>query len=333
MSRDWKAEIAHRLKDCPKGKLSLHLLGQHSTTSVMLEQHLAARMGPDDQAHLDILEVYPGVELIFQTYSARKITFQHDNPHRQVLEINHCRTGRIGWTMQEGAALYLGEGDVSLHGMAHCAQSEMEFPLEAYDGLCFSIDAEKLESHLPEELQQAKVSPMRIYKTFCETGKLVTLSANAQLSTVFDGLYTMPLHMLLPYARLKAQELLMLLTLTPIPEMPQTKYKAEQIETIRRIHEQLMADLSRRYTIEELSRQYLMNTATLKELFKTVYGQSLAAHMKEHRMERGAELLRTTELTLAEIASQVGYESQSKFSTTFKSLYGVLPKDYRKQNQ
>ena len=139
--------------------------------------------------------------------------------------------------------------------------------------------------------------------------------------------------MLLPYARLKVQELLMLLSLTPVQETPQTKYKAEQIETIRCIHEQLMADLSRRYTIEELSRQYLMNTATLKELFKTVYGQSLAAHMKEHRMERGAELLRTTELTLAEIASQVGYESQSKFSTAFKSLYGVLPKDYRKENR
>lgn len=50
-------------------------------------------------------------------------------------------------------------------------------------------------------------------------------------------------------------------------------------------------------------------------------------------MERGAELLRTTELSLAEIASQVGYESQSKFSTTFKNLYGVLPKDYRRQNR
>ena len=118
-----------------------------------------------------------------------------------------------------------------------------------------------------------------------------------------------------------------------MPETPQTRYKAEQIETIRRIHDRLMTDLSQRYTIEELSRQYLINTAALKELFKTVYGQSLTAHMKEHRMERGAELLRTTELTLAEIASQIGCESQSKFSTTFKSLYGVLPKEYRKQNR
>lgn len=105
--------------------------------------------------------------------------------------------------MQDGAALYLGEGDVSLHSMAHCTQSEMEFPLEVYYGLCLSIDAEELESHLPEALQQARVSPAKIYQAFCGTENLVTLSACTQLSAVFDGLYTIPLHMLLPYARLK----------------------------------------------------------------------------------------------------------------------------------
>ena len=94
----------------------------------------------------------------------------------------------------------------------------------------------------------------------------------------------------------------------------------------------LMEDLSQRYTIEQLSRQYLMNTSTLKDLFKTVYGQSLTTHMKEHRMEKATELLHTTDLPLAEIASQVGYESQSKFSTAFKNIYGILPSEYRKQN-
>lgn len=101
MQRDWKAEIAHRLQDCKSGQLSLHLLGQHNAASVMLEQHLTANMEKNAQAHLDILEVYPGVELFFQTYSAQRIAFHHDHPNRPVMEINHCRTGRIGWTMQE----------------------------------------------------------------------------------------------------------------------------------------------------------------------------------------------------------------------------------------
>ena len=73
-----------------------------------------------------------------------------------------------------------------------------------------------------------------------------------------------------------------------------------------------------------------MNPTTLKTLFKSVYGSSLAAHMKEHRMERAAELLRESDMSVAEIANQVGYESQSRFSAAFKEYYGQLPKEYRK---
>ena len=47
-------------------------------------------------------------------------------------------------------------------------------------------------------------------------------------------------------------------------------------------------------------------------------------------MEKAASLLRETELSVAEIAAQVGYESQSKFTAAFKEQFGKLPKEYRR---
>ena len=88
--------------------------------------------------------------------------------------------------------------------------------------------------------------------------------------------------------------------------------------------------MEERITIEELARIFHINTTTLKAVFKSVYGNSLAAHIKEHRMERAAELLRSTDLSILEIAGRVGYDSQSKFTAAFKSAYQVLPKEYRK---
>ena len=105
---------------------------------------------------------------------------------------------------------------------------------------------------------------------------------------------------------------------------------AEQLETIRRVHEALTADLSSRITIDELSRRFLMNPSTMKEVFKTVYGQSIAAHIREHRMERAAELLCETDASMAEIAAAIGYESASKFSAEFRKAYGALPTEYRR---
>lgn len=89
--------------------------------------------------------------------------------------------------------------------------------------------------------------------------------------------------------------------------------------------------MSERYTIEELAKEYLINPTTLKAVFKSVYGNSIAAHVKEHRMEYAAKLLSDSGLSLAEISRSVGYENQSKFTAAFKAYYGVLPKEYRKR--
>lgn len=111
---------------------------------------------------------------------------------------------------------------------------------------------------------------------------------------------------------------------------PRWREEAEQVKIIREIHDYLARHMDRRVTIEELAHRYLINPTTLKTVFKEVYGSSLAAHMKEHRMERAAALLRETDLSVAEIAGQVGYESQSKFTAAFKEQFGQLPKEYRR---
>ena len=111
---------------------------------------------------------------------------------------------------------------------------------------------------------------------------------------------------------------------------PRWREEAEQVKIIREIHDDLAQHMDRRVTIEELAHRYLINPTTLKTVFKEVYGSSLAAHMKEHRMERAAALLRETDLSVAEIAGQVGYESQSKFTAAFKEQFGLLPTAYRR---
>ena len=111
---------------------------------------------------------------------------------------------------------------------------------------------------------------------------------------------------------------------------PQWREEAEQVKIIREIHDHLTEHMEQRATIEELSHRYLINPTTLKTVFKEVYGNSLAAHMKEHRMEKAAALLRETDMSVAEIAGQVGYESQSKLTAAFKEQFGQLPTAYRR---
>ena len=110
-------------------------------------------------------------------------------------------------------------------------------------------------------------------------------------------------------------------------------YNSSTEEIIHRIHEYLLEHLADRVTIEDLSKQFLMNPTSLKKAFKDVYGMSIAAHMKQHRKEHAARLLLETNDNIAQIAFAVGYESQSRFTNTFKETYGMLPSMYRKKLQ
>ena len=105
---------------------------------------------------------------------------------------------------------------------------------------------------------------------------------------------------------------------------------SEHIKTIHKVHSYLIENLEKRITIENLSRQFLINPTTLKDTFKEVFGCSIAAHIKNHRLEKAAQLLTTTSKSVSEISALVGYASQSKFSAAFYKQYNTSPLKYRK---
>ncbi len=110
-----------------------------------------------------------------------------------------------------------------------------------------------------------------------------------------------------------------------------TAKETANTDIVKSIHSYLIENLEKRITIEDLSKKFLMNTTTLKSVFKEVYGTSVASHIKEHRMERARALLKETDTPVLEIAKLVGYDNPSKFSSAFKEVFGLLPTEYRKK--
>ena len=279
--------------------------------------------------HIKTIELYPGIELSYLT-----LTTDHFSVHHaaldHILEINYCHSGRIGWEMGNGNSVYLGQKDFSLHTMKTCADSVMSLPNGDYEGLTIYIDLNRLSDNPPEILSGTGITGTFLYDKFCKNGPITSLAGNEQTESIFSAFYNQPEHLQLSWQKVKVLELLLYLgSLKVDSKNCLTEYQSEQIEIIRKIHKQLAEHMEQRFTIESLSKQYLINPTTLKTMFKSVYGTSIAAHMKEHRMEQAAKLLWETSLSIAEIARSVGYDSQSRFTAAFKEYSGKLPKDYR----
>ena len=159
------------------------------------------------------------------------------------------------------------------------------------------------------------------------------MRAKDEIEHIFSELYSVPDCLQKPYFKIKVQELLLFLCMVDVSkEKQREQYTSPQVEVVRVIHKKLISNLQVRPTIEELSKEYLINTATLKDTFRGIYGQPIGAYMKEYRMKQAAVLLRQTQYTIAEVANRVGYENQSKFATAFRDILKMAPAEYRKQN-
>ena len=330
MEKECIQEISQKLKDVPPGKC---LTIRHPSGGEALVSGFAAQDVPEN-ARLKIItyELYPGIEISYNYFLADRFPFHHR--HRSsAMAIDHCCRGRIGWEMGDGLSLYFGSGDLSFHMNTECGDSVITLPLGYYEGLSLTLDIDILEHQSPELIRDAGIDIRKLCHKFCSDRSVAALPASSHIEHIFSEVYDLPERMILPYLKLKCQELLLFLAMTkPADTKPLDPYYSGQIEIIHQIHDQLTEDLTKRYTIEELSRQYMINTAALKSIFKSVYGLPIASYMKHYRISQAAEMLREGSDNISSIARAVGYESQSKFSSAFKDIMDILPTEYRKQH-
>lgn len=278
--------------------------------------------------------LFPGAVLCFVHYAGPISPQQHRHPQARAsaLEVNYCSRGRLGWHMKNDTSVYLGSGDLSVNAVDFCAHSSVEFPLGYYEGIQVILDFDLLLAHMPPVLQDMALAPSLLQERLFSLQKPLTLPSSGEIQRIFSGMEQIAPALRLSYYRLKAQELLFFLFSTDFSAKKEVNpYQSRQTELIREIHSFLTQNLSMRVTIEELSQKYLINTSTLKEVFKGVYGQPIASYMKEYRLRRAAELLSGSDESVAQIAREVGYSSQSKFSAAFKDYAGTLPTEYRRR--
>ena len=283
------------------------------------------------EPHGEMTELYPGIGITFFSVSGQdSFRFCHE-PLAHVMEINYCISGKIGWNMYGGNQIYLGSGDFSLNTMDTCVNSIVTLPNGSYEGIVICIDLEQLTDAPPMPLAGSSVTGELLLEKYFKGGTCTVLAGNEIVQQIFQALYQSPEETRTAWQKVKVLELLLVLSGMEVSrEKHLTEYRSEQVEIIRQVHDQLIENLEQRCSIESLSKQYLMNPTTLKNMFKEIYGTSIAAHIREHRMEAAAQLLQSTDLSVADVARKVGYDSQSRFSDTFKRHFGVLPKEYRK---
>jgi AraC-like DNA-binding protein len=92
----------------------------------------------------------------------------------------------------------------------------------------------------------------------------------------------------------------------------------------------LHSNPKRDWTTDDLADQVHLSRSAFAERFTALVGQPPMRYLTEWRMQLAAQSLHHSQLSIAQIAYECGYESEATFTRAFKREFGTPPATWRK---
>ncbi|NLJ68216.1 MAG: helix-turn-helix domain-containing protein [Firmicutes bacterium] len=126
----------------------------------------------------------------------------------------------------------------------------------------------------------------------------------------------------------KANFLELLYRLMTISHMEQIHGQSDTEVALLQAKWHIEAHFHKDITLDDLSKQVGLSKYHLARSFKEEYGLTPQEYQLSLRMQQAKKLLQLNHLTIAEIASLVGYSSVNAFSRAFRREFGIAPSEY-----
>lgn len=278
-------------------------------------------------------EIFKGVRVFYNDIHTSKITSNiSETPlNKRQYEINHCREGRFECVLRDGTITYMEAGDFAINLVSN-SSCESFFPISHYHGVTFYITPSEFDEELYLLQKMFGINYEEILNRLCCNDKLFIQRATSEIEHIFFEIYKVPDDIMLGYLKVKFQELFLYLTTVKnkLPYRDRQYFVKSNIEISKKINEYVLQNFNKTITYEKLSEKFCIKTTTMKNCYKSIYGETINDTIIKKRLEVAASLLKNSSLSITGIALQVGYTDHSKFSNAFKKKYNLTPSEYKK---
>jgi AraC-like DNA-binding protein len=87
------------------------------------------------------------------------------------------------------------------------------------------------------------------------------------------------------------------------------------------------------WTLAALAKEVGVSRSVLAERFRHYLNEPPMAYLTRWRLQLGGQMLSSTNYTVAQIAAEVGYESEAAFNRAFKREFTIPPARFRSQSR
>ncbi len=173
---------------------------------------------------------------------------------------------------------------------------------------------------------QIQLMPERL---ITEDGNIICSGGNSS--------YDLPLYMIEKYCGHELAVLASKFLILDLPRTLQTPYTIFDFqldhndEEILAAQKWIQAHFKEDFTIDRVAEAINMSPRTFQRRFKQATGESPLVYLQRFRVEMAKRMLEKGNLSVEQIAVQIGYENSSSFRKVFKKCSGLSPTEYRRR--
>ncbi len=133
-------------------------------------------------------------------------------------------------------------------------------------------------------------------------------------------------------SKIRDQEELCLWIVKVLEKMTDQIYQtrnARNYQRLKRAMDFIEAHCGEPLTVERVAREVFLSPSRLSHIIKDELGMTLIDYLSKMRIEKAKALLSNEEVSIAQIAQDVGFSDQSYFTKVFKKIEGCTPRSYR----
>jgi len=110
-------------------------------------------------------------------------------------------------------------------------------------------------------------------------------------------------------------------------------YRDENLTLMKRLLDYLYKNYNQKLTLKELCNHAGIGKNKCTELFRRYTNMSPMEYLRHYRVEKGALLLRETDMTVTEIAYETGFSGASYFAESLRQHRGCSPSQLRRNKE
>lgn len=278
-----------------------------------------------------------GMELsIWESSSTIERSFDNRKFEDNIIEISHCYNGNLKVETYPNKKRYnIEKGDLCYYKMPNDIDY-FKFYYKDFSGISMHIDLDRMKDFVNPTWKDQIIKELEELLDNIFNNDILTIDKTpCIIKVIVEEIKNIPLQNMIDLMKIKAKAMEFLIA--------SLQYKIntfsnecnlikEEIDIIYKGENILLKNLQNPPSVNDLAKELNITVYKLQKGFKGILGNTVYEHIKRLRMEKSKELLKNTGMPIICIASEVGYENPSKFSSVFKSYMNMTPSEYRQIN-